>query len=139
MKKINAILIILILAFTTIGIVSIVYSTMTTIGVRDIEMDVKVGAKIGINVDSDKLWFGMTNPGGSATRQIFIGNEHDFPIKVLFVPLGQLKDYIGVSDNPALLQPGENKEVSVTVEIPKEMPHGNYTGIMRVVFTKAKE
>ena len=137
MKKLNAILILLILAFSTIGIVSIVYSTMTTIGVRDIEMDVKVGDRIGINIDSDKLWFGMTNPGGSASRKMFVGNEHDFPIEVGFIPLGQLKDYTSISENPVLLRPGENKEISISVQISPDMPYGNYTGIMRTIFKKA--
>ncbi|MDI6736995.1 MAG: hypothetical protein QME12_00580 [Nanoarchaeota archaeon] len=139
MKKINAILIILIMAFTTIGVVSIVYNTLTTIGIRDIEMDAKVGDRIGIAVDSDKFIFGMMQPGGSAKREVFIGNEHDFPIIVRFAPIGQLKPYIYISENPALLQPGENKEINIAVTMPKDMPYGNYTGIMRVIFTKAKE
>lgn len=136
MKKINAILVILIIAFTTIGIVSIVYNTMTTIGIRDIEMDAKVGDRIGIAVDSDKLIFGMMMPGGAGKRELFIGNEHDFPISVYFTPIGQLKKYTNLPENPVLLQPGENKEVSVSVNFPEDMPYGNYTGIMRVVFTK---
>lgn len=137
MKKINAILIILILAFITIGIVSIIYNTITTIGLRDIEMDAKVGDRIGIAVDSDKLIFGMMLPGGSGKREMFVGNEHDFPINVRFIPLGQLKDYTSISENPVLLQPGENKEIGISVQMPRDMPYGNYTGIMRVIFTKA--
>lgn len=136
MKKINAILIILILAFTTVGIVSIVYNTMTTIGIRDIEMDAKVGDRIGIAVDSDKLIFGMMQPGGAAKREMFVGNEHDFPINIQFIPLGQLKDYTHIPENPVILQPSETRKVSVTVNFPEDMPYGNYTGIMRVVFTK---
>ncbi|MFH1066143.1 MAG: hypothetical protein V1734_06560 [Nanoarchaeota archaeon] len=139
MKKINAILLILIFAFTTIGIVSIVYNTMTTIGIRDIEMDAKVGDRIGIAVDSDKLIFGMMFPGGSAKREMFVGNEHEFPIIVRFIPIGQLKEYTSVSENPVLLQPGENKEVGIAVTMPRDMPYGNYTGIMRVVFLKSRE
>ena len=136
MKKINAVLIILIIAFTTIGIVSIVYNTMTTLGIRDIEMDAKVGDRIGIAVDSDRLIFGMMQPGGSGKREIFIGNEHDFSINVQFIPIGQLKEYTNLPENPVLLQSGETKKVSVAVNFPKDMPYGNYTGIMRVVFTK---
>ncbi len=136
MKKINAVLIILIIAFTTIGIVSIVYNTMTTLGIRDIEMDAKVGDRIGIAVDSDRLIFGMMQPGGSGKREVFIGNEHDFSINVQFIPIGQLKEYTSIAENPVILQPGENKAVGIAVTMPKDMPYGNYTGIMRVVFTK---
>lgn len=139
MKKINAILLILIFAFTTIGVVSIAYNTLTTIGIRDIEMDAKVGDRVGIAVDSDKLVFGMIFPGGSGSKRVVISNEHDFPIAVRFVPIGQLKEYTSASENPALLQTGETKEISITVQMPADMPYGNYTGIMRVVFLKTKE
>ena len=110
MKKINAVLIILIIAFTTIGIVSIVYNTMTTLGIRDIEMDAKVGDRIGIAVDSDRLIFGMMQPGGSGKREVFIGNEHDFSINVQFIPIGQLKEYTNLPENPVLLQSGKKKK-----------------------------
>jgi hypothetical protein len=137
MKKINAILVILIIAFTTIGIVSIVYNTMTTLGIRDIEMDAKIGDRIGIAVDSDKLIFGMMMPGGAGKRDMYIGNEHNFPISVQFNPIGQLKEYTTIAENPVILQPGESREISIAVNFPKDMPYGNYTGIMRVVFTRA--
>ncbi|MDD4878376.1 MAG: hypothetical protein PHO02_05070 [Candidatus Nanoarchaeia archaeon] len=139
MKKINAVLIILILAFTTIGIVSIAYNTMTTIGIRDIEMEARVGDKVGIAVDSEKLFFGMIFPGGSGSKKILISNEQEFPIAVKFVPIGQLKEYTSASENPALLQIGETKEIGITVQMPADMPYGNYTGIMRVITTKVRE
>lgn len=139
MKKINATLIILILAFTTIGIVSIIYSTIMTIGVKDINMEIKVSDKIGIAVESEKLMFGGVFPGGNAAKKVVLGNEHKFPITVSFIPLGEIKEYITVSENPVLLAIGETKEISVVASVPSGTPYGNYTGIMRVVFTKVRE
>lgn len=140
MKRINAVLILLILAFTTIGIVSVLYNTFVTIGIKDIEMSLQVEkGKLGIAVDSEKLNFGSILPGGSSAKKIIIGNEHDFPISVSFTPLGEIKEHVKVSENPSYLLPGETKEISIVAAAPKDMPYGNYTGIMRVVFTRAKE
>lgn len=140
MNRINAILVLLIVAFTTMGLVLLLYNTFTTIGIQDIEMNLQVKkGTIGIAVDAEKLTFGSIMPGGSATKKMRIGNDHDFPIAVSFTPLGEIKKYISVSENPALLDIGETKEIFVVAEVPSDMPYGNYTGIMRVIFTKVRE
>ncbi|MBU2638111.1 MAG: hypothetical protein KJ955_04005 [Nanoarchaeota archaeon] len=137
MKRNNAILIILILVFGTIGITLLLYNLVTTVEIRDLEMDLKVGNRIGFNVASDKLWFGMTNPGGTATREIVISNSNTFPIIVKFFPLGEMKNIVSVSENNVVLETSAEKTVSITASVPSDMPYGNYTGVMRVVFKKA--
>lgn len=139
MKRNNAILLVLILVFGAMGITLFAFNMLATIEVKDIEMDLKVGDRMGFNVDTDKLWFGMTNPGGSAIREIVVSNSNEFPVTVSFFPLGDIKDIVSVSENNAVLMPAEEKTISVTASVPSGMPYGNYTGIMRVVFKKAKE
>lgn len=139
MKRVNAILLLLIMLFLTIGIVSVLYNLLTVVNIKDIEMDIKVGNKIGIIVDNDKLWFGMTNPSGTSTRKMVVGNDYDYPLAISFTPLGEIKQWISVSENPAVLNIGETKEIGITATVPPDTPYGNYTGIMRVIFTKARE
>lgn len=137
MKRNNAILLILILAFGAMGFTLLLHYTLTTVDVRDIEMDLKVGDRIGFNVDADKLWFGMTNPGGSAKREVVISNDNEYLVVVRFIPLGELKDYVSISENNVVLRQQEEKTISITASVPRDMPYGNYTGVMRVVFKKA--
>jgi len=136
MKKSNAILILLILLFLTIGVVSLLYFYITTIDIREVEMDLKVGNRIGINVGSDKIWFGMVTPGGSATRNIILTNDYPFPVLVKLMIYGDLKSYVSLSESNVVLEPNTKKEVSVTVFVPSDMRYGNYTGTLKAVFKK---
>ncbi len=138
MKRNNAILLILILVFGTVGAALIWYNISVIIEIKDIEMDLKVGNRIGFNADADKLWFGMTNPGGTATREILLSNSNSFPLIVEFFPLGEMKDIVRVSEKDVLLETGSEKTISITASVPLDMPYGNYTGVMRVVFKKIK-
>ncbi|HII15977.1 MAG TPA: hypothetical protein HA362_06720 [Nanoarchaeota archaeon] len=138
MKRINAMLVIIILILLTMGTTLLIYDILATMDIKDIGMDLRVGGSLGFNADTDKMWFGMTNPGGSSARRIIVTNDFDFPITVRLMPIGELKGYTSISENNVLLQPDEGREISISILVPAGMPYGNYTGIMRVISKKAR-
>ena len=136
MDRKQAIMILLIICFLTIGIASFVYLFLTTLEVREIEMDLKViPDRFGVTVDTDKIWFGGLKPGTSSNRIIIINNEFEFPIKVIFTPSGDLAEIVSI-ESRIYIDPGMNQQVRIAANVPPDMPMGNYTGILTVVFKK---
>ncbi len=137
MEKDNAIKLLLILVFLTIAVVSLIYSFVIIVDVKEIEMRVTVKSnRVGINLDTDKLWFGMISPGSSASREIELTNNRDYMLQAILKTSGELKEYVSLSENPALIKPKELKKIKVTLSLPKDMAYGNYTGNLRIIFKR---
>ncbi|MBU2589537.1 MAG: hypothetical protein KKA65_01105 [Nanoarchaeota archaeon] len=137
MKKTNLIILLITLGFLTLGMVSLINFYYYTLEIRTIDIDFKVGDRIGINLDTDKLWFGTVKPGASATRSIIISNDFDFPISIKFLVKGELEDNIAFSENNVIINSKKNKEIRVTANAPRGMSFGNYSSTMKVVLRRA--
>jgi len=137
MKKTKAALILLIIVFLTISVVSFIYMIYSTIGVKEYDMVVSVRKNVGIDVGTDKIRFGGVKPGGGSTRVLVITNNHDEKVIVNMYPRGDIKDYVSLGDNNFILEPDMNKEVHISIAIPDNLPYGNYTGKLKVVYKRA--
>lgn len=138
MKKNKAILILLILSLATAGIVSIAYLSYTIEDVKRVDISFKVGDRLGINLDTDKIWMGMVAPGNSASREIILSNNNTFPVIVRLKITGELKEYVTLAENNFIITPATSKAVAVSATAPKDMDFGNYTGTLVAVFEKQR-
>jgi len=136
MKKTNLIILLITLVFLTMGVVSLINFYYYTLEIRTIDVDFKVGNRIGINLDTDKLWFGMIKPGSSATRSLMVTNDYEFPISIEFLVKGELKNNLAFSENNIPINSKELKEISVTAYAPQDMPYGNYSSTIKVVLRR---
>ena len=92
--------------------------------------------KIGLNTDTDKLWFGSANPGNQATRKVNMINNYDFPVAVSITINGDIAPYISVSDNHFVLNSNETKVLTFYFTSETVTPYGNYTGSTRIIMTR---
>lgn len=137
MEKKNAIILLLILVFLTISLTMLTYSFFVIVDVKNVEMQVIVkSGRVGINLDTDKLWFGMISPGSSASREIELTNNKDYELETVLKPSGEIGDYVSFSENPAILKPHELKKVRVMLSLPETIAYGNYTGNLRIIFKR---
>ncbi len=103
---------------------------------EEVDMHIKVvgGKMIGINTDTDAIYFGKVRKGGLATRKIIIDNNDDRPHMIQIKTFGDLSKWVYVSENNFILDPSESKNVSVSCEVPTDVEIGNYTGKLQVVY-----
>ena len=136
MEKKTAVFLMIILVFLTISAISVVHFFYTTFKVVELEMHASVGDRLGINVDNDKIWFGMVKGSATATKRLHIKNDLDKPILVKFIKSGPVADYITMQSYKVRLEPKEAREIGISVQFPLGTPLGNYTGTLKVLFKK---
>jgi hypothetical protein len=106
------------------------------LNVITIDAEFIVGDHTGVNLDTDKLYFGMVVPGGSSERAAKIENTYDFPVKIKVFVTKNIADYIFL-DRDFIAPPNNITKIPVAVYVPDDLPYGNYTGKIRFEFRKA--
>jgi len=136
-KKNYFFILLFVIAIIGITVAILFYSFYIIADVRELNMTLIVGDHAGLDVDTEKLAFGMIMPASSSsTRYVFLSNKKDYPLKVYINFYGNFTDWISVSDNYFVLQPNEEKKLSFTASAPRDAAYGNYTGTARFVFKR---
>jgi len=131
------IVLLFIIAIISITATNLFYSFYVIEDVREFNMSLIVGDHAGFDVDTEKITFGMVKPAGnSCTRFVFISNKKDHPLKVYISLHGNFADWVSVSEDYFVLQPGEEKKLSFSASAPGDAAYGNYTGKARFVFKR---
>jgi uncharacterized membrane protein len=118
---------ILIAAIIIVCLVAIVLYVMPlSVETKGIQINVVAERKVGINLDTDKVYFGTVPVGGSALRNVTIANSGSKKRFVLSVE-GPLNSWISASQSKLTLWSGENKTVTLNIDVPKNATPGNYT------------
>lgn len=137
MKKKTAVLLLSIIIFTVISIVSIAHFFYTTFRIIELDMHATLGDRMGFNIDTDKIWFGIVKGHATSTRRLHLTNDLDQKILIKMTPSGDITPYLTMNMWQVILQPKEEKEVGISVRFPPGTPEGNYTGTLKVVFKKS--
>lgn len=101
------------------------------IEVRTLDARFTVSDKLGFDVNTSALTFGIAFPGNSVSRSVFINNDEKFPVIVKIFSTDDVAPYLSVK-NETVIMPGENKEIGFVLQIPKNMSFGDYSG--KVIF-----
>ena len=102
--------------------------------VRTVPMDVEVTQIVGINLDTDALHFGGVRGGGAAHRSIIVSNN-DVKAKHVKVNMhGELGRWAWVKEPFFQLSAGEQRNMTVYIQIPPEAEERAYNGTVRLVF-----
>jgi hypothetical protein len=131
-NKLNLLLSALAIILTAFSIWNLI---QRPIEVRTMEVNFSVGATMGVNIDTDKLYFGRVAPGGSSERAVNIENTHDFPVKIKIFATDNIADYIFL-DKEFIASPNNITQVPITLKVPESTPYGDYTGELRFEFRK---
>ena len=136
-KKNYFFILLFVIAIIGITVTILFYSFYIIADVREFNMTLIVGDHAGLDVDTEKLAFGMVIPASSSsTRYVLLSNKKDYPLNVHINFYGDLADWVSVSDNYFVLQPNEEKKLSFSVTAPRNTAYGNYTGTARFVFKR---
>ncbi|MFH1424088.1 MAG: carboxypeptidase regulatory-like domain-containing protein [archaeon] len=107
--------------------------------VQELGMYLTVGSHIGVNVDSDAIYFGTIPPGGAGRRGIIVKNDLSENRKITLHVTGDFADWIFVSENNFVLEPYGQKDIYVSVNVPKNADKRDYTGTFLMVSDPTKE
>lgn len=94
------------------------------------ETYVKVDDYVGINLQTDKIYFGTVSPGATGKRDITIGSEKMRYVRLQFE--GVTAPWLSAQEMSFSFQ--GNKDIELQVNIPSGTPYGNYTGSVNIKF-----
>ncbi len=103
--------------------------------IENVDVSFAIGEQSGFNLNKTALTFGTITPGGSAIRNVIVGNNFQFPINVkVFVPK-HMTQFLTVEDN-LFVRPDESIKIPVTLQASQYAKFGNYFGKLNFVFFK---
>ena len=115
-KNLSAILSLCIMAALVLAILSNTYPTL--IKEEKYPLDITSGSFSGINVDTDKIHFGVIVPGGMSERTLAISNTASYKTKAVFDCEGEICPFVFLEKNNAVLSSNENKNVTMLAKLP---------------------
>lgn len=130
MKPLQLVILISAIALISGGVAMMAYSQTQIVEVKDLLFTVKVEDGIGFVAEATiPLQFGALPPGASSKRRVLITNTYDFPLKVITSGAGDAGEWVYAPIRE--IQPGEQLDHDVRVQIPKGTDYGKYTGTIR--------
>jgi len=95
-----------------------------------IEVERNSRSVIGFNTDTDHLNFGKVSSASTVTRSIIVENSQESNVKVYFE--GGFSQWVDVSEAEFTISPGEEHQVTFTVNVPEGAQIGTYND--KVIF-----
>jgi hypothetical protein len=136
MKKLFLILFLLcfLLLGTSAGI--LFYTQYIIFDMRDIPMDVTVSRNFGFNLGTDGLHFGKVTTPGNVERKISVHNQYAKPLRVTVQTSGEISGWVYANEYNPIFQPDELRNITMGINVPENTSYGNYSGIVRLLFTR---
>jgi len=134
----TTVLILLLICFLLVGATAsaLFYTSYMLYEVKELPMAVKVSDHVGFNITTDVLQFGgVTSPGGS-DRTITVTNSFDQKLKVHISSYGYINGWVTAKNSSFVLEPGSQQKVMLSIDIPPGVELGDYTGTLRITFTR---
>jgi len=136
MNKIMLLSLIVVLVSLTVVVGYVGYNRYYMVDTLSKDLHLEVGDKIGVNLDTDKIYFGKTHPGGMAKRHLNISNNYGFSVRTNINVEGEITDFISVSENNFIIEPHSSKEITYYAETTEDTEKGTYEGKTIVVFKR---
>ena len=115
-----------------IVVLGILLHVLTPRAVTSVPTHIKVGDYVGINLDTDKLYFGTVAPSNSAQRSLIITSQKDS--FVVITSRGSTGEWIAPEENHFSIAGKEEKRIRFNAHVPAEASFGNHTGYVEVRF-----
>ncbi len=137
-SKTNAVLIILAVAFLSVFATTFYYMSKDVVSVAEYDYFFKIDKEgtVGFDVTTELLHFGHLGAGEISTRYVTLANSYNMPLKASIIAYGDYSEMVLPSDNHFVIQPGESREINMTLSTVLGMPFGDYEGKVRVIFKK---
>ena len=99
---------------------------------KELYAKVSVSGGYGVNPNGSAIIFGMMPPGASGEKKVYISNIYNGQARVKIYSKGAISNFLNVSENDFILGINEGKNLTFTVNIPKNTTYGTYDG--KVIF-----
>ena len=94
------------------------------------DMHLTVANNVGVNADTDAIWFGTIPPEGKGTRQLVFYESGG--TRITIKTAGELASWVSVSDNNFVVEGNTSKTIDVYVSVPSYAEHRDYVGKLNV-------
>ncbi|MFH1133619.1 MAG: hypothetical protein V1735_03950 [Nanoarchaeota archaeon] len=136
MQRSTVVLMVIAAALVASAVGAFLYANVMIVEVQQLPIDFQVDNLVGLNVDTDALHMGRMMPGGNAQRGITISHKKGSTLYARLSVVGEAAPYITITPQRLEVPRGLDKEVRFDADIPEDMPYGNYTGVVRIVFRR---
>ncbi len=136
MKLNKFLVVILITIFVSASFTFLFYSFYYIQDIKELDMKMKVGDYIGIDVNSSVISFGTVRKGTFSNRPVTLENKEEIPLKVQIKKSGEMAAWVSISDNNFILKPAEKKNLTFTATRPIDAINGAYKGKVKLIFTR---
>ena len=139
MKKYKIITLALVLIFILVAGAMLFYNFFIVQDVIHYKMQYELveSTDIGVNVDTDAIYFGRSKVGGTSKRKVEISNNNDYPVIVSIKTKGNISSMVSVTINDFIMEPYEGRNITYYAKSTKETPLGEYTGDTRILIKRA--
>lgn len=127
---------ILIITLVTISIALIIFLT-SPLDSQTIPISFITSQNPGFDLTPDQINFGKIIPGYSATRQLTIQNNYQYPTTTKIKSSGKISPYIIVSENNFRLETNQSKNITLTALPTEDLELKEYSGKITIITTKA--
>lgn len=90
---------------------------------------------VAFNPTTERLDFGDMSRGSAQTRHLTLENNGSLPTRVSIILMGEVRDFISMSDAFFTLDPGEIRQVDFTLNVPAAVEVKSYSGRVVIVRT----
>lgn len=132
MEKNKVLILLLITAILSITLTYFFYQSAKIYSIKELKMDIIIGSYIGLNTDTDAIYFGTTLPGTSVNREIVLNTDKD--IKVNLKLSGNISSFVQIPENNFRLNKDMQKSIKLRAIIPLNAAKGLYAGILKITF-----
>ena len=134
-KTKNKLIIFMFIASLTMFLLILYLNSSIILAKEEISTTLIIGDKIGFDLNTTALTFGMITFGSSSQRNLIIKNHYDFPIKIEFSAKGDIKKFL-VFDKVVPIKVGEEKTIGINAINHADAEYGNYSGKIIVITKK---
>src|SRR3989339_551956 len=131
MKFRKFLLLALIAALFSFSLTFLFYAYYIIQDVQELEMKVKIGDVVGLDVNTSIISFGTVSPGGSSQRPVILRNDGNKPLRAHIKKSGEMAEWVYISEEDFVLDKNETKNVIFTIIPSGDAGKGEYRGKAR--------
>lgn len=121
---------------TILIIVSFISLSLKPIYTQEYDVFFKVGDRVGFDMRSDSLSYGMLPPEGAGTRDVLVTNDFQHDVSLNIMAESSISGFIEAPESPYIVPAGKNASIPITIRIPSNASFRNYSGKIYFIFYK---
>lgn len=137
MKPIKFLLLILLTIVISFSLTLFLYTYYIIEDIQQLDMKMKIGDVAGFDTNTSVISFGIIpKGGGSGQRPVILRNIGGKPLKVYIKNIGEMSEWVSVSEDNFILEATEEKELIFTAMPSTDAEKGAYKGKVYFIFVR---